>query len=40
MLRDNPPYPFFPNGRPGDKVFGGCYSWRFTWADSTYLSIG
>ncbi len=39
MILDTPPYPLCANSRPGDKVFGGCYSWRHTWLCCTYLII-
>jgi hypothetical protein len=39
MLLIAPIFPPCPLGRPGDKVFRGCYSWRFTWLVCTYLII-
>lgn len=39
MLPMVPIFPRCSQGRPGDKVFSGCYSWRFTWLVCTYLII-
>ena len=39
MLIDTSSYLPCAQGRPGDKVFGGCYSWRHTWLACTYLTI-
>ena len=39
MLLDEPKHVKCPSHRTGDKVFRGCYSWRHTWLNYTYLIL-